>query len=148
MFEQRWLIYALLSAAAASLIPILGKIGMKGVDSNLATGIRSIAQMLFVVIVCTAMGLWSKLPSLNGKAWTMTALAGIAGGASWLFYFAALQVGKASQVAPIDKMSVPFAVVLALLILGERPSTWNWFGVMLIAIGAYFAALPNPTAGH
>jgi transporter family protein len=59
MFEQRWLIYALLSAAAASLIPILGKIGMKGVDSNLATGIRSIAQMLFVVIVCTAMGLWS-----------------------------------------------------------------------------------------
>jgi transporter family protein len=121
---------------------------MKGVDSNLATAIRSVAQMLFVVAVCTVMGLWSKLPSLDGKAWTMTALAGIAGGASWLFYFAALQAGEASQVAPIDKMSVPLAVVLAMVFLGERPTGWNWLGVILIAVGAYLAALPSSGIRH
>jgi transporter family protein len=148
MFEQRWLIYAILSALAAAVIPILGKVGMKGVDSNLATGVRSVAQMIFVVIVCTVMGLWAKLPTVSGKAWAATALAGVAGGASWLFYFAALQAGKASQVAPIDKMSMPLAIILAVLILGERPSGLNWLGVALIVAGAYLAALPQAAAGN
>ena len=144
LFEQRWLIYAILSAAAAAVIPILGKVGMKGIDSNLATGVRSVAQALFVLGVCTIMGLWSKLPTMGPRAWLATAAAGVAGGASWLFYFAAIQAGEASQVAPIDKMSVPISIVLAMLILGERPSPLNWLGVLLIAAGAYLAAMPRP----
>jgi transporter family protein len=140
---QPWLIYALLSAVAASLIPILGKVGMKGIDSNLATGVRSVAQMVFVVGVCTVMGLWSKLPSFDGKAWLMTALAGIAGGASWLFYFKAIQLGQVSKVAPLDKLSMPLSIVLAVLILRDRPGVWNWLGIAMIAVGAYLAALPS-----
>jgi len=145
---QPWLMYALLSALAASLIPIFGKVGMKDVDSNLATGVRSVAQMIFVAGVCTVMGLWSKLPSLSGKAWLMTALAGIAGGASWLFYFKAIQLGQVSKVAPIDKLSMPLAIVLAVLILRDRPSAWNWLGVVLIAVGGYLASLSAQGQGR
>ena len=100
--------------------------------------------MIFVAGVCTIMGLWSKLPSLTGRAWLMTALAGIAGGASWLFYFKAIQLGQVSKVAPIDKLSMPLSIILALLILRDRPGALNWLGVGLIAVGAYLAALPGP----
>jgi transporter family protein len=136
---QPWLTYAILSALAASLIPILGKVGMKGIDSNLATGVRSVAQMLFVLGVCTIMGLWSKLPSFNKTAWLMTALAGIAGGASWLFYFKAIQLGQVSKVAPLDKLSMPLSIVLAALILRDTPRAVNWVGDGMNAVGAYLA---------
>jgi transporter family protein len=142
MITERWLLYALLSAGFAALVGILAKIGMKDVDSNLATAVRSVVMTVFLVGVCTFTGVWSKLESLHGKAVTMIILSGVAGALSWLFYFKAIQVGSIAQVAPIDKLSMPLAVVLAVLVLGERPSATNWTGIALIAVGAYLAARP------
>jgi len=134
--------FALLSAASAGLVSIFGKVGMKEIDSNLATSIRSVVMTIFLLALCTATGLWSKLGTLHSKALTMIALSGVAGAVSWLFYFKAIQVGTVSQVAPIDKMSMPLSVVLAVLLLGDRPSRVNWIGILLIAAGAYLAAKP------
>jgi transporter family protein len=115
---------------------------MAVVDSNLATAVRSIVMTLFLVGVCSLMGVWSKVATLHGRAILMLVLSGIAGAVSWLFYFRAIQLGKVSQVAPIDKLSMPFAVVLAVLILGDKPGAWNWVGVLLIVAGGYLASLP------
>jgi len=142
MLTQRWLAYALLSAAFAALVGIFGKLGMKEIDSTLATSIRSVVMTLFLLGVCTALNLWSKLNSLHPKAFGMIALSGVAGALSWLFYFKAIQVGTVSQVAPIDKLSMPLAVLLAVLILGDRPTGVNWLGIAMIAAGAYLAARP------
>lgn len=138
-----WLLYALLSALAASFVGIFGKLGMSEVDSNLATAVRSIVMTLFLVGVCQFTGAWSKLQTLHGKALLMIVLSGIAGAVSWLFYFRAIQVGQVSRVAPIDKLSMPFAVVLAVLILRDRPTVLNWLGVLLIVGGGYLAAMPR-----
>ncbi|HEX8342541.1 MAG TPA: EamA family transporter [Tepidisphaeraceae bacterium] len=142
MTDYRWLIYALLSALAASLVGIFGKLGMQSIDANLATAVRSVVMTVFLLGVATTFGAWSKLPTIGGKAFAMIVLSGIAGAVSWLFYFRAIQVGTVSQVAPIDKLSMPLAVLLAVLILGDRPSGLNWLGIALIVGGAYLAALP------
>lgn len=143
MGEYRWLFYALLSALAAAFVGIFGKLGMKEVDSTLATAARSVVMTAFLLAVCTVMGSWSKLSTLSGRAMGMIALSGLAGALSWLFYFRALQLGTVSQVAPIDKLSMPLTVLLALLFLAERPTTVNWIGIGLIAAGAYLAGLPR-----
>jgi transporter family protein len=142
MTEYRWLIYALLSALAASLVGIFGKVGMKEVDANLATAIRSVVMTLFLLAVCTVMQAWPKIHTLSGRALAMIVLSGVAGAVSWMFYFRAIQLGTVSQVAPIDKLSMPLAVLLAVLILGDRPGYLNWMGIAMITAGAYFAALP------
>jgi transporter family protein len=92
--------------------------------------------------VCQFTGVWSKVNSLGGKAIGMIVLSGLAGALSWLFYFRAIQVATVAQVAPIDKLSMPIAVILAVMFLGDRPSTMNWIGIALIAGGAVLAALP------
>lgn len=137
-----WLMYAIFSAVAASLVGIFGKIGMKEVDSTLATGIRSIIMTIFLVLVCSLAGVWSKVHVVSRLSLTMILLSGIAGAVSWLFYFRAIQLGPVSQVAPIDKLSMPLTVILAILLLRERPGIWNMVGVLLIVAGAYLAALP------
>jgi transporter family protein len=142
MHLPRWLVYALLSAVSAAFVGIFGKLGMAEVDSNLATAIRSIVMTLFLVAVCGLTGVWSKVATLHGKAILMIVLSGIAGAVSWLFYFRAIQLGRVSQVAPIDKLSMPFAVIIAVLILGDRPGPLNWLGVLLIVAGGYLASLP------
>ena len=139
----KWLVYALLSAASAAFVGIFGKIGMSEVDSNLATAIRSVVMTLFLVAVCGVLGVWSKVHTLHGRAMLAIVLSGVAGAVSWLFYFRAIQLGHVSQVAPIDKLSMPFAVILAVLILGDRPSALNWLGVLLIVAGGYLASLPG-----
>src|SRR5689334_2785759 len=115
MLAQKWLQYALLSALCASLVGIFGKVGMKGIDANLATAFRSVVQALFVLAVCTALGTWTHAGPLHAKAVLSIIAAGVAGGASWLFYFKALQAGTVAQVAPIDKLSMPLAVLLAVI---------------------------------
>ena len=137
----RWLIFAILSAVAAAFVGIFGKLGMEKIDSNLATVVRSIVMTLFLLVACTVLGVWTKLPTLHGRAIWMIVLSGVAGAVSWLFYFRAIQLGHVSQVAPIDKLSMPFAVVLAVLILGDRPSGLNWLGVIMIVAGGYLASL-------
>lgn len=140
---EPWLIYALLSALCAALVAILAKIGMKDIDSTLATFVRSLVMTFSLASLCFIGGLMSKLGSLHRSALIMIVLSGVAGAASWLFYFRAIQVGSVAQAAPIDKLSVPIAVILAVLILRERPSALNWVGIALICLGAVFTAIPR-----
>lgn len=138
-----WLIYALLSAITAACVAILGKIGLQHLDANTATAIRSIVMAVFLVGVVVVQG---KLNLINTffndkKALLIIALSGVAGALSWLFYFMAIKEGKVSQVAPIDKLSVVFAVIFAAIIFGEKISFLSAIGVAMIAAGAVLVAL-------
>ena len=138
-----WLIYALLSAITAAFVAILGKIGLQHLDANTATAIRAIVMAIFLVGVVAVQG---KLNLINTffndkKALLIIALSGVAGALSWLFYFMAIKEGKVSQVAPIDKLSVVFAVIFAAIIFGEKISFLSAVGVAMIATGAILVAL-------
>jgi transporter family protein len=138
-----WLIFALLSAITAALVSIFGNIGLKGIDANTATAVRSIIMATFLAFVVLIQGKLNQIPSIisNRKTIVFIILSGIAGALSWLFYFMSLNFGKVSQVAPIDKLSVVFAVILSILFLGEKVSIISGLGVGLIAIGAILVAL-------
>jgi bacterial/archaeal transporter family protein len=142
MLEQKWLLYAVLSAVSAAVVGILAKIGMKEVNPILATSLRSIVMMLFMLIVCSIKERWTNLSQVHATAIVMIVLSGIAGATSWLFGFEAYHLAPVSQVAPIDKLSVPLAAILAVIFLRERPSGVNWIGIALIALGAYLTARP------
>jgi transporter family protein len=141
MSDQRWLLYALLSAACAALVGIFGRVGLKEVEPNLANGVRGIVMAVLLVVFLTVTRGWAKLPPLTSKPSLMILLSAAAGAASWLFYFNALRLAEVSKVAPIDKLSTPIAVVLAVLFLGERPAGINWLGVALMLGGAYLVSL-------
>ncbi len=142
MFAEKWFLYAVLAAASAAVVGILGKVGMKEVNPVLATALRSVVMMAFMLVVCTVQKRWAHVPQLHATALLMIVLSGIAGATSWLFGFEALNIARVSQVAPIDKLSVPLAAVLAVIFLGERPSGINWMGIVFIAFGAWLAAQP------
>jgi len=136
-----WLVYALLSAFFAALVAILAKIGMKGVDSDIATAIRTIVILVVAWTIVLARGLAPQIQTLNTRNWIFIGLSGLATGLSWLFYFRALQLGKVAQVAPIDKLSVALAIVLAIFFLGEIPSWKMVIGAALILAGTLTIAL-------
>ncbi|MBC8947879.1 MULTISPECIES: EamA family transporter [Xenorhabdus] len=138
-----WLIYALLSALTAALVAIFGKIGLQNLDANTATAIRAVIMALFLVGVVAVQGKLTLISEIlaNRKALLFILLSGLAGALSWLFYFLAIKHGNVSQVAPIDKLSVVFAVVLAVILFGEKISLVTSAGVVLIAIGALMVAL-------
>jgi transporter family protein len=135
---MEWLIYALLSALFAGLVGIFGKIGMRDVDSTLATGARSVIMAAILSVVVLWRGNVAEAKNISSRAWVFIALAGFAGAASWLCYFRALQVGEASRVAPIDKLSVVATLLLAVLFLGEKPTAGVLFGTLLIVAGSLF----------
>ena len=141
MSEHRWLVYALLSAVCAALVGVLGKPGLKDVDPNVATTIRSGVMTAVLVLFVTAARGWTKLPALGSRSTSWIVLSGAAGAASWLFYFNALRLADVSRVAPIDKLSTPLAVLLAVVFLRERPAPINWLGVAIMIAGAYLVAL-------
>ena len=141
MSDPHWLVYALLSALCAALVAILGKLGLKDVDPSAATAVRSVVMTALLAVFVTVTRGWSKLPPLGSKAVLWIALSGAAGAASWLFYFNALKLADVSRVAPIDKASTPIAVVLAVVLLHERPGAINWLGIALMLVGAYLVAL-------
>jgi transporter family protein len=131
---MNWQTWALLSALFAGLTAVLAKIGIKDIDSNLATAIRTVVVLIFA----WAIVLWRGLPDLEqigGKTWLFLGLSGLATGASWLCYFRALKLGNASRVAPIDKLSVVVAMGLAVLFLGERLAWQHWLAGLLIVSG-------------
>jgi len=133
-----WIYYAILSAIFAALTTIFAKIGLKGVDSNLATAIRTCIIIVIVwLIVAFSDGLCS-IKNLTRANWIFLILSGIATGISWLFYFKSLQLGTASKVASIDKLSIVFTLLLSFLILKE-PFSWKLLiGVTLIVGGSLF----------
>ena len=144
MTDYRWLMYALISAASASLVAIFGKVGMSGsngIDSTLSTAIRSLIMTAFLISVLVISGQGSKVWTVRGWPLFWIAASAVAGAVSWLFYFKAVQIGSVSKIAPIDKLSMPLAVVLAVVILNEKYSKMNWLGILLIVIGALLASL-------
>lgn len=136
-----WLVFALLSAVFAALTSILAKIGIDGVNSNLATAIRT------VVVVVMAWGMvfftnaQSGIAEISKKSWIFLILSGLATGASWLCYYKALQVGEASKVVPVDKMSVVITLVLAFIFLHEQFTTKSLIGCILITLGTLIMVL-------
>lgn len=131
-----WLFYAILSAIFAALTAILAKIGIKNVDSNLATAIRTVIILFFAWGIVLFQGTFSKLSSVSRFSLFFLILSGIATGLSWIFYFKALQIGKASQVSPIDKLSLVITIILAAFILKEKISLPIAIGAVLMSIGA------------
>ena len=136
-----WIIFAILSAVFASLTSILAKIGIDGVNSNLATAIRT------VVVVIMAWGMVflthaeSGVKEISSKSWLFLILSGLATGASWLCYYKALQMGEASKVVPIDKLSVVITLILAFVFLHEEFTIKSIIGCALIAVGTLVMAL-------
>ncbi len=141
MLTTNWRVWALGSAAFAALTAVLAKVGVAGVNSNLATAIRTAVILLFSVALVWTTGEGRGISVLAPRAWLFLVLSGLATGLSWLCYFRALQLGEASQVAPIDKLSVVFVLVLAAIFLGEKLSWHQWFGGALILAGAVVIAL-------
>lgn len=130
-----WIPYALLSALFAALTAIFAKVGIKGVDSDLATAIRTVVVLLLAWGIALARGATAGLPDLTARTWLFLGLSGLATGASWLCYFRALKLGPVSKVAPVDKLSVALALLLAVVFLGETLSLRGLFGAGLILAG-------------
>jgi len=130
-----WWIYALLSALFAALTAIFAKIGIKGVDSDLATAIRTIIILVMAWGIALFNGSAENIGSLNKTNWIFLILSGCATGLSWIFYFKALQIGKVSQVAPVDKLSVAIAIILSVVFLKEPLTIKTAFGALLIISG-------------
>lgn len=130
-----WWIYALLSALFAALTAVLAKIGIKGVDSNLATAVRTVVVLGLAWGIVYFRGGLAEMHTLTRTNLLFLGLSGLATGLSWIFYFKALQVGRVSQVAPVDKLSVALAIVLSVVFLGERLTWQTGVGAGLIVIG-------------
>lgn len=130
-----WITYALLSALFASLVAIFGKIGIKGVDSNLAVAIRTVIIVIFAWGIVAIQGNAGDLFKISKYSYIFIVLSAIATGLSWLFYYKALQMGEASRVAPIDKLSIALTIFLAFIILGEKPTVGNIVGGLLVTAG-------------
>ena len=140
---KSWLFYALLSALSAAFVSIFGKIGLKGLDTNAATAVRAIIMAIFLITIVIMQGKLSNVADIlnDRKSLLFIIFSGIAGALSWLFYFLALKEGQVSQVAPIDKMSVVFAVILAVIIFGESVSLIHAIAIALIAVGGLILAI-------
>ena len=137
---MNWFTWALLSAFFAGLTAILAKVGVAGIDSNLATAIRTTVVLIFSWGIALATTNVTVLRILPQRTWLFLVLSGLATGLSWLCYFRALQLGEASRVAPVDKLSVVFAIVLAVIFLREQLTWQQWAGGALIVTGAVFLA--------
>jgi transporter family protein len=136
-----YVFYAILSAFFAALVAIFGKIGIKGVDSNLAVAIRTVIIVFFAWAIVLVQGNASELLRISRHSYVFIILSAIATGLSWLFYYKALQLGEASKVAPIDKLSVALTIVLAFMFLGEKPGLGNVLGGGLVAAGVLVTVL-------
>ncbi|QYM78674.1 EamA family transporter [Horticoccus luteus] len=137
---MNWLFWALLSAVFAGATAVLAKVGVDGVNSNLATAVRTTVVLVFAWSVALATGPVNAVWTLPRKTWVFLALSGIATGLSWLCYFRALQLGEASKVAPVDKLSVVFVIAFAALFLGEALTVKTAVGGALIVAGAVVLA--------
>jgi transporter family protein len=138
-----WLVWALLSALFAALTAVFAKVGVQGVDSDLATLIRT--AVIIVVLGCFVWvtGRWRSPSEIGSRTWWFLTLSGLATGASWVCYFRALKLGPASKVAPVDKLSVVLVAVFAYLFLAERPSPRDWIGIALVGAGVVVLALKH-----
>jgi len=138
---NEWLYWAIASAFFAALTAIFAKVGLNGIDSDFATFIRTLVIIAALALFLTYTHKWQPLGSLNGKNWLFLILSGLATGASWLCYYKALQIGEASKVVPIDKLSIVITVALAFLFLGEQITLKTLIGCSLIVAGTFVMIL-------
>lgn len=138
-----WILYALISALFAGLVAVFGKLGLKNIDSILATTVRSFIMAGFLGVTALALKKFQgfSLSTFTGREWVYIALSGVAGALSWLFYFVALKNGTAVTVSAIDRLSIVFVLVFAALFLGEGVTLWKVVGVLCIALGAFLTTL-------
>jgi transporter family protein len=132
-----WWIYALLSALFASLTAIFAKAGVKNIDSDLATAVRTVVILILAWGIVLYKGVIPTLQNFNKQNWIFLVLSGCATGLSWLFYFKALQIGKVSQVTPVDKLSIALTIVLSVIFLKEALSWQTAIGALLIIAGTF-----------
>ena len=132
-----WILYAMLAAVFAAITPILAKLGIQNVHSNLATAIRTVVVLVMAWGIVFITGKQHEVTSITQKSWMFLILSGVATGLSWLFYFKALQIGEASRVIPIDKFSVVISMVLAFVVLGDAFSVKMLIGGVLITAGTF-----------
>lgn len=130
-----WFAFALGSAVFAALTAILAKVGIEGVDSNLATSIRTLVVLVMAWAIVLVTGVQGGLASISAKSWVFLVLSGLATGASWLCYYRALQLGQASLVVPIDKLSLVITLVLAVVLLREQLTARGVVGAVLVTVG-------------
>ena len=135
-----WFFWAVLSAVFAAMTAIFAKIGIQGVDSDLATLVRTGIIIIVLSAFVWFTGKWSNPFELSARTWLFLGLSGLATGASWVCYFRALQVGEASKVAPVDKLSLVLVAIFAFAFLGERPSLREWTGIAMVAGGVLVLA--------
>ena len=136
-----WVIFAILSAIFAALTSILAKVGIEGVNSNLATAVRTIVVVLMAWFMVFVTGNLNGIVDISKKSWLFLILSGLATGASWLCYYKALQLGEASKVVPIDKLSIVITIVLAFIFLGEQITLKTLIGCCLIVTGTFVMIL-------
>ena len=136
-----WILFALLSAIFAALVAIFGKIGIKNIDSTLATTVRAVIMAGFLVLTSFFLGKADLLKTIDNKALLFIALSGIAGALSWLFYFFAIKNGPVSGVAALDRLSVVFVLVFAVLILGDHFTWKSGIGAALLTVGAILMSI-------
>ena len=136
-----WLLLALGSAVFAALTSILAKIGIEGVNSTLATALRTVVVLGMSWVMVFVSGAQSGLPDIGRRSWLFLVLSGLATGASWLCYYKALQIGEASKVVPVDKLSVVFTLILAFVVLHEQFTVKSAIGAALITAGTLVMVL-------
>ncbi|SEF21790.1 transporter family protein [Streptococcus gallolyticus] len=136
-----WVLFAILSAVFAALTSILAKIGISGVNSNLATAIRTVVVVFMAWGIVFITNAQSGIGDISRKSWLFLILSGLATGASWLFYYRALQIGDASKVASIDKLSVVITLILAFIFLNEQLTLKSMLGCLLIVVGSLLMIL-------
>jgi transporter family protein len=132
---EGWVFWALLSAVFAAGTTIFARLGITGVDSDLATLLRTVLILLLLAALVWARRKWTNPLTLPPRTLLFLALSALATGASWVCYFRALQLGRASQVAPVDRLSLVLVAILAFAFLGERPSVQDWLGIALVTAG-------------
>ena len=140
-FPPSWQLWAVLSACFAALTAIFGKLGVRQIDADFATLLRTFLIALILSAFVLATGKWRDPRELPRTTVLFLGLSALATGASWVCYYRALQLGEASRVAPIDKLSIVLVTVFAVMFLGERPSTSDWLGISLVAAGILILAM-------
>jgi transporter family protein len=141
VLAQSWIFWALLSAVFAALTTVFARIGVIGVDADLATLLRTVLILVLLAVLVGVRRKWLNPAMLPPKTLAFLALSAVATGASWVCYFRALQIGRASQVAPVDRLSLVLVAIFAVAFLGERPSVPQWLGIALVTAGVLILTL-------
>lgn len=139
-FFSTWTFWALLSAVFAAMTAIFGKIGITGINSDFATLLRTVVVLVSLALILYATGQYQSLGSISARSYLFLVLSGLATGASWICYYRALQLGQASLVAPVDKLSVVIVALLGVTLLGEKLDIRQWAGISLITVGVVLLA--------